>query len=359
MGRVSSPAEGMRHTPRTFTLSPMLIYLSPGTAPFTRSSKTRLSLPRRTSLRLAQSSSNANANSNNAPAKDSRDGINNSYPFTSSNDPRFPPVEVAIPLTKTRLSSHGSSTPSASEDILGDGPNEYNTPATSAAVTPPESDVNASRERLNATSRARELRLSAMSLNTKRGLKRASDGIPDHTSADTHSDADLARILQIQEYKKPPQKRQKVPAIVKQSSWEVQDSTEDDDVSLALDESSEFEEENTVKDWQESRKTRAPTLSRSDAIVADSEDPNFTGDDESNEQDDTYESEPGATDSSSALATEDEPLSLQRSRIRNARNSNIREPARRRPPHRPRASSSRLSRTSPTSARSGMSSRVR
>ncbi|RJE23268.1 repair protein RAD16 [Aspergillus sclerotialis] len=339
MGRVWSPAEGA--------------------APSRKSSETRSPLPRRTSLRLAQSSSNANANYNNAPAKDSRERINNPYSFTSPNDPRFRSVEVAIPLTKTRL-SYGSSTPSGSEDILGDGPDEYNTPATSVAVTPPESDVNVSRKQINATSRARELQLSAMSLNTKSGLKRASDGIPDNTSTDTHSDADLARMLQIQEYQKPPQKRQKVSATVKQIPWEVQDSTEGDDAALALDESSELEEEDTVKDWQKSRKTRAPTLSRPDTIIADSEDPNSTSDDEFNEQDDIYEDDTEATDSSSAPATEDEPLSLHRSRNGNARNSNIREPARRRPRRRPRAqaSSSRLSRTSPTSARSGMSSRA-
>lgn len=367
MGRASSKAEGMRHLenfpliPSAFSSnSAMLIYLSPGAVPSRASSKTRSSLPRRTSLRLAQSSANANANANtnNAQANDLGNNMNNSYSLTSSNGTRPTSVEVAIPLPKTRLSSHSSSTPSVAEDILGGGPNDYNTPATSVAVTPSESDVNMSRQRISATTRARELRSNAPSLNTRRGLKRDSDGIPDYISADAHSDADLARILQIQEYQEPAQKRQKVSANMKRSSWEIQDSTEDDDASRALDESSEAEEGDAVKGWQPSGRTRAPTLVGSKTIVADSEDSNFTGGDESDDQEDIYENDLEATDSSSALSDEDEPLSLRRSRNGNVDNSSIRATARSRPRPRARVSASRPSRARPSSAPSWMSSRV-
>lgn len=230
-------------------------------------------------------------------------------------------MEVAIPVNKTRLSSHGSSTPSVAEDALGNGPNEYSTPVTSVAATPAESDVNISRKRISATARARELRSSAMSLDTRRGLKRASDDTPAHIQ----TDADLARSLQMQDYQEPVPKRQRLSANTRRSAWKIRDSTDDDDDTTPVhDESSEVDEKDAVKGWR-SWAARAPPSVNPGTIIADSEDSNSIGDDGFDEQDDIYQSDPDLSDSApSASVTEDGPLLPRRSRNANMGNANIR-----------------------------------
>lgn len=314
----------------SFSIALMLIDLSfLGTTPRSRRSPhAGPSLPRRTSLRLAQASSNANDNAGaNPQTRNTGANRNGSYTSTLHSSRQLASVEVAIPVNKTRLSSHGSSTPSVVGDTVGDGPNEYNTPATSVAVTPAESDVNTSRKRVSATARARELRSNAMSLSTRRGLKRASEESPAHNPTDA-SDADLARFLQIQEYQKPVSKRQKVSDCTERDAWDIQVSTDDDDISLVNDESSEWDERDAVKGPQRRRKTRARASARSGTIIADSEDSN-SGDDEFDEQDDIYQNDPDPSDSvPSASATEDETLLPQRPRNENIGNASTRRRAR-------------------------------
>lgn len=271
-------------------------------------------------MRLAQSSSISNKNPEpNTQAISTGAKINGSRSISPIGH-RFASVEVAIPVKKTHLSSHGSSTPSVVADTVGDGLNEYSTPMTSVTVTPAESDVNTSKKRISATARARELRSSAVSLDIHRGLKRA----PDHTSAHIQTDADLARSLQIQEYQNPVTKRQRLSVSTRRRASEVQDST-DDDTSLVHDESSEVNERDAVTGWR-LRVTRAPPSAvNPGTTIADSEGSDSIRDNGSDAQDDVYQSDPDLSDSvPSASTTEDEPLLPWRSRNVNMGNASTR-----------------------------------
>lgn len=171
-------------------------------------------LPRRTSSRLARASF--------AASQKAEDDSGQFNPVGSHPGPCSNSFEVAIPL-KNVVSRYTSSSSTSTEENSGDGTNEYNTPATSVAVTPIESDIK-SRKRISASTRARELRSSAYSLsNTQRGVKRTSTAMSVDNSKTEDSDAALARVLQLEEYRSP--KRQKPSR--NNSNIEVQVSDDD------------------------------------------------------------------------------------------------------------------------------------
>ncbi|BDD56529.1 hypothetical protein MAP00_001974 [Monascus purpureus] len=173
------------------------------------------SLPRRTSSRLARASFAASQ-------KKVEDDSGQFNPVGSHPGPCSNSFEVAIPL-KNVVSRYTSSSSTSTEENSGDGTNEYNTPATSVAVTPIESAIK-SRKRISASTRARELRSSAYSLsNTQRGVKRTSTAMSVDNSKTEDSDAALARVLQLKEYQSP--KRQKPSRY--NSNIEVQVSGDD------------------------------------------------------------------------------------------------------------------------------------
>ncbi|PYH29395.1 DNA repair protein RAD16 [Aspergillus neoniger CBS 115656] len=191
------------------------------------------SVPRRTSARLARASSAAyTGNSNNSENGGNPIGRKPAVEGAMSSGDRPYSIEVAIPLRRYPVSS-SSASPLPTEDISGDEDitPAYSTPATSMAVTPVESDASRPRKRVSASTRAQELRSSAMSLHTPPGSKRSSAALSISHPTLQDSDAVLAQHLQAQEYQEPPFKLRRTS---RRLHSRVEDSTEEDSV-LGLD----------------------------------------------------------------------------------------------------------------------------
>ncbi|KAH8432582.1 DNA repair protein RAD16 [Aspergillus melleus] len=246
------------------------------------------SLPRRTSLRLAQSSS-APANASQFDYHSTREDVAAPIEAVGPRQDEIPAaLEVAIPLKKPS-SSRSSSTSNRAGDSSGDGAYDYTTPATSVAMTPAASDISRPKTRVSASARTRELQASTMSLNPRRGRKRATSAIATDDTTPEASDVALARALQLEEYQAPLPKRQKMG----KSELEIQDS---DDSALTelpyLDDMSMDEDES--EQWQPPRNSRSSLRSAKKALVPDSEDSNFDTEDMSEEEaDESHQSDSG------------------------------------------------------------------
>ncbi|RHZ46707.1 DNA repair protein RAD16 [Aspergillus thermomutatus] len=282
------------------------------------------SLPRRTSLRLAQSTPRSTTDR----PSDHKANQKNEERHLESIESSFVPtsVEVAIPLKKQSPSCASSS--SSSEDTFGEGRNDYDTPATSVVMTPAESDVNKPRRRVNASARARELRSSTMSLgNTQRGLKRNAAALsPDAPALET-SDEALAQALQMQEYQESFSKRRKVAASASRDNLEIEDSTEDDDPLKNLDSDGvlDAEDEEDFEPWRPKRNIRTSRQSTTKQAIPDSELSDLS-DDEAGDGNYQTDSEAGGPPSSSS---EEEPLVVERARNSGTTNASTGSRARR------------------------------
>ncbi|KAK2810324.1 hypothetical protein FQN50_003055 [Emmonsiellopsis sp. PD_5] len=156
-----------------------------------------------------------------AQAKTTRRGGNNKAEFM---------VAVAIAnASSTRASSSSSDGGSLSTT------NGYNTPATTANVTPAE-PANSRSKRVSASARALALRTSNFALrNSSLGTKRSANSMSEDASPAESSDAALARALQAEEYDDPSVKRPKY-------AHAISNSTDDNDEDLLSPLSSSGEE---------------------------------------------------------------------------------------------------------------------
>lgn len=254
---------------------------------------------------------------------------------------RLAKVEVAIPLKYPRRSASSSV---AAEDTSADGITGYDTPATSVAVTPADSDIGRSKKRVSASARAQELRSSNMSLGAKakRGIKRSAATETDDYFTPENADAALARNLQLQEYQQNIPKRRKTS----DNSFPEIGGSEDGDSPLSEIDYDELYEED-LENPLPPKKLRASRRSNTKPVIPDSDD--FL--DEGSEgyiDDHAYRSDSASnmSDSSSA-ASEEVPLIVQRAERTN--NTKTRRLMSRR----------RLSAGLASALASGMSSRVR
>ncbi|KAJ5114563.1 hypothetical protein NUU61_000322 [Penicillium alfredii] len=119
-------------------------------------------------------------------------------------------LEVVIPVKKSESESPSEFT---SRDSSGnpslDGITGYSTPATSVGVTAAESDSKPrTRTRINASTRAQQLRSSALSLQSlPRGKKRPAASMEADEAVREATDAALAHALQIEEYDRSSKKQ--------------------------------------------------------------------------------------------------------------------------------------------------------
>jgi len=142
-------------------------------------------------------------------------------------------IEIHIPVKK-ESPAQGPSSSTSVDGASRDEMNGDDTPATSVAVTPADSETNKPRKRVSASARARELRSSAFSLSTARGLKRDASALSADDSTIESSDAALARALQMEEYQRTGVKRQKLSMGRSKPALEIQNSTDDDDMLTDL-----------------------------------------------------------------------------------------------------------------------------
>ncbi|KAL2215293.1 putative DNA excision repair protein Rad16 [Thermoascus aurantiacus ATCC 26904] len=142
-------------------------------------------------------------------------------------------IEIHIPVKK-ESPAQGPSSSTSVDGASRDEMNGDDTPATSVAVTPADSETNKPRKRVSASARARELRSSAFSLSTARGLKRDASVLSADDSTIESSDAALARALQMEEYQRTGVKRQKLSMGRSKPALEIQNSTDDDDMLTDL-----------------------------------------------------------------------------------------------------------------------------
>ncbi|RDW93243.1 DNA repair protein RAD16 [Aspergillus mulundensis] len=266
------------------------------------------SLSRRASLRLAQASSTpkTDKSENQHEITDLDDEPVSSSVPKPRRSIRTAKLEVAIPVKSARRRSPSSSV--AADDTSADGITEYDTPATSVAVTPAESDIGTSKKRVNASARARELRSSNMSLGGPRGLKRQSALKADEYTMPDNADAALAMDLQLQEYQNNPPKRRKTSSDLLPNIDSADDDsmlTEPDD-----DEDDDFYEE-IVHKTAFKKKLRASRRSNISLVIPDSDDAM-----EGDEHDYITGSDP--SDSSSA-PSEDQPLISRMNNVGNQR----------------------------------------
>lgn len=149
--------------------------------------------------------------------------------------PRF---KAPHPLRKRSIANSPSSA-SSLVDSVQDQMSEYDTPGTSAAVTPAETSAlrnampisAASTKKVSASARALELRSSAHSLSTSvRNRKRQAQDSDEDGSPDESSDARLARRLQAEEYSGKASKRTKMAS--SNNKYQIDDSIDDDDDDL-------------------------------------------------------------------------------------------------------------------------------
>ncbi|OJJ57795.1 hypothetical protein ASPSYDRAFT_47020 [Aspergillus sydowii CBS 593.65] len=278
-----------------------------GSAAFSAPDVPPSSSSRRTSLRLAQtapSTPKVESLENQREIADSEDELLSSGVSKPPGVARLAKVEVAIPLKYRRSPSSSV----AAEDTSADGITGYDTPATSAAVTPAESDIGRSK-RVSASARAQELRSSNMSLGAKRGVKRSAATETDDYFTPENADAALARNLQLQEY------QQNIPKRRKSSDNSIPEigGSEDDDSPLSEIDYDELYEEDLEKPLPP-KKLRASRRLNTKPVIPDSDD--FLNEGSEEHLDDyTYQS-----DSASNSASEEEPLIVQRaSRTNNTR----------------------------------------
>jgi DNA repair protein RAD16 len=228
---------------------------------------------------------------------------------------RLAKLEVAIPLKPTPRRSPSSV---AAEDTSADGNNEYDTPATSVAVTPAASDIGPSKKRVSASVRARELRSSNMFLGGLKGSKRSlateTDNYFEAEMAES-ADAVLARDLQLQEYQQNPPKRRmtsddvflRIDGFVDSPSilTELGDNARDDG-----------SHGKKLQEISPERKLRTSRRSDVELVMSDSDDTmDIDGSD--------YETDSDSSDLSSA-ASDYQPLTVQRtSRVNSVRNQGL------------------------------------
>ncbi|KAL5335252.1 SNF2 family N-terminal domain-containing protein [Aspergillus crustosus] len=230
-------------------------------------------------------------------------------------------VEVAIPI-KNSISRRSASSSVAGGDTSADSITRYDTPATSIAVTPAESDRGRSKKRVSASARALELRSSTMSLGTQTGSKRSLANETENYFTVEDTDAALARTLQLQEYEQNRSKRRKVSA-------DVESLADDDSLLTELNDDDFYDE--PVE--QPATQKILRTLRRSNSkLVIPGTDDLMTGLSDSNIEDHSFRSDSITSDSSFA-ASEEEPLIVQSASRLNA--SRIRRP----PPRRRRTAS--------------------
>ncbi|KAJ0416660.1 SNF2 family N-terminal domain-containing protein [Aspergillus carlsbadensis] len=204
-------------------------------------------------------------------------------------------LEVAIPLKKTSRSSASSSV--ATDDTSADGMTGYDTPATSVAVTPAESDIGGPKKRVSASARARDLRSRTMSLQRQRGKRPLATDADDYFTPES-ADAALARSLQMQEYGETCSKRQKTL-----NDLDIASFTGDDDLSDLADSETY---RNAFSQSVPQRKSRVSLRSTKSRVVLDSDD---MMDDSA--EDDVYQNASDSSTSASSL-TEEEPPVVQR-----------------------------------------------
>lgn len=140
----------------------------------------------------------------------------------------FASIEVAVPIKQ--LFPYEDSSSSGTQSRSG-----FDTPATSITTTPAESDTISKRprRRVNASTRALELRTSSYSLNNaSSSKKRGIDEISNQDVTTENSDARLARALQAEEYAESHVKRAKFS---KSNISGVHNSTDDEDDDLLVD----------------------------------------------------------------------------------------------------------------------------
>ncbi|KAK2781526.1 DNA repair protein rad16 [Emmonsiellopsis sp. PD_33] len=143
-------------------------------------------------------------------------------------------AEIMVAVAIGNASSTRSSSSSSDGGSLNttDG---YNTPATTANVTPAE-PANSRSKRVSASARALALRTSNFALrNSSLGTKRSANSISEDMSPAESSDAALARALQAEEYDDPSVKRPKY-------THAISNSTDDNDEDLLSPLSSSGEE---------------------------------------------------------------------------------------------------------------------
>jgi DNA repair protein RAD16 len=261
--------------------------LAPDPLPFT--------LPRRKSMRLAQTFSPKLEPIENeqeiADTEEETMSLDTPMPHTELG---LSKLEVAIPLKKTSRRSASSSV--ATEDTSADGITGYDTPATSVAVTPAESDVSGLKKRVSASARVRALRSSTISLQRQR-VKRPLATDADKYFTTESGDAALARSLQMQEYGETRSKRQKTLNDVDIASFT------DDDLSDSNDDEIYRELFNQPVPQ---RKARVSLRSTKGRVVLDSDD---MMDDSA--EDDVYQDASDSSISASSL-NEEEPPAVQR-----------------------------------------------
>ncbi|KAL4919388.1 SNF2 family N-terminal domain-containing protein [Aspergillus aurantiobrunneus] len=269
------------------------------------------SFSRRTSLRLAQASTPKTENfESQRNIADTEDELVFSRVSKPRNGARL--AEVEVPLKKSAPRRSASS--SVAEDTSADGITEYDTPATSVAVTPIESDIGRPKKRVSASARAQELCSSNMSLGGQKRVKRSSATDTDDYSMPENADAALARNLQLQEYHQTFPKRRKTFDDV---SSEIGSSPDDDSLLTEMDDDDFYEEDKEEPALQEKSGTSRgsnvkPVVPGGDSLTDEGS--------EGNTEDHAYRSESDSSDLSSVMS-EEEPVIVQRSsRTSNARN---------------------------------------
>jgi DNA repair protein RAD16 len=221
-------------------------------------------------------------------------------------------LEVAIPSKKTSRRSASSSV--ATEDTSADGMTGYDTPATSVAVTPAESDVGGPKKRVSASARVRALRSSTMSLQRQRVKRPLPTDADDYFTSES-GDAALARSLQIQEYRETQSKRQKT-----QNDVDIASFTDDDDLSDSNDDEIYRELFNQPVPQ---RKARVSLRSTKRRVVLDSDD--MTDD---SAEDDVYQDASDSSTSASSLNEEELPAVQRATGVQNTGNTRASQPRR-------------------------------
>lgn len=180
-------------------------------------------------------------------------------------------------------------------------------------MTPAESDVNKPRRRVNASTRARELRSRTTPLSSmQRGLKRNAAALAPDDSTLGASDEAFAEALQMQEYQESFSKRRKIAVSASRDTPEIEKSTEDDDILEHIDSDGfeDAEDEEDLEPWQPKRSIRTSRRSTTQQTVPDSEASDLS-DDEAGDGNYQTESEAEGPPSSSS---EEEPLIAERAR---------------------------------------------
>ncbi|KAL4955042.1 SNF2 family N-terminal domain-containing protein [Aspergillus filifer] len=260
---------------------------------------------RRTSLRLAQASTPKSEPVNKIEISDSEDELLSTAAQKPRGGTRLAKLEVAIPVKKPSSRRRSASSSVDAEDISADGIAGYDTPATSVAVTPGESDRGLSKKRVSATARARELRSSNMSLGGQKRTKRSRTLDAEDYFARECADETLARNLQLQEYEQGIPKRQKIEDIDNEAS--VSSEMDNDDLH------------EPVQRPASRRVAGAPRRSNADLVIADSDD--MDDDSDENFEEEASDSDAGSDDSATS---EEQPMIVQRAaRPSNARSGGV------------------------------------